>query len=265
MSSDELFHCRSCARNGRTAFSAQGLSPVKVGASSGAGAAAVLDTPAHWEGRSATRVVEAGMDQILERSRRIVEAAFTLMEQDGLDGVTIRTVLKKSGLSRRAFYERFEGKDDLMLAVFEHTIRLAARHYREQIAHLAQPLERLELIVTSIALGRGTDPRAQGPAGGRRGAAMSREHMRLAQSRPDDLQAALRPLLDLIAQQLAEGMSAGSIRRADPRRLATLVYNLVSTTTHTELLAQEGALPDPARTAPLARDVWEFCLRAIIA
>lgn len=226
---------------------------------------AALGAPAHWEERSASRVLEVGRDQILERSRRIVEAAYTLLEQDGLDGVTIRAVLKKTGLARRAFYERFGGKDDLMLAVFEHTIRLAARHYGEQASHLADPLERLELIVTSIVLGRSADVPLQGPATGRRGAAMSREHLRLAQSRPDELQAALRPLLELFVQQLSDGMSVGAIRPADPWRLATLLYNLVSTTTHTELLAHETTMPDPTRTAALARDLWVFCLRAIAA
>ncbi len=238
---------------------------MREGTSSKSERGAALNTPARWEQRSATRVLEVGRDQILERSRRIVEAAFTLLEQDGLDGLTIRAVLKKSALSRRAFYERFGGKDDLMLAVFEHTIRLAARHYRDQVAHLADPLDRLELIVTSIVLGRSVDVQLQNPTTGRRGAAMSREHLRLAQSRPDDLQAALNPLLELIVQQLSEGMRVGSVRSADPWRLATLLYNLVSTTAHTELLAQETSVPDPARMAALARDLWEFCLRAIAA
>jgi hypothetical protein len=48
--------------------------------------------------------------------------------------------------------------------------------------------------------------------------------------------------------------------------LATLIYNLVSTTVHTELLAQESAPPDRAQRAQRARlaaDLWEFCRRAI--
>ncbi|MDB5971578.1 MAG: TetR family transcriptional regulator [Hydrocarboniphaga sp.] len=229
------------------------------------GSVAALDAPARWEERSATRVLEVGRDQILERSRRIVEVAYALLEQAGLDGVTIRAVLKNSRLSRRAFYERFEGKDELMLAVFEHTIRLAAGHYRDQVANLADPLARLEMIVTSIVLGRSTDTHTQSATIWRRGAAMSREHLRLAQSRPEDLQTALSPLLEVIALQLSDGMSVGSIRSTDPRRLAALLYNLVSTTAHTELLTRETAAPDPARMAGLARDLWFFCLRAIAA
>ena len=88
--------------------------------------------------------------------------------------------------------------------------------------------------------------------------------MRLAESRPNDLQAALAPLIDVIAQLLADGMAAGVIRQTEPQRLATLVYNLVSTTVHTELLAAEAAQSGRLPPAQLADEVWEFCRRAIV-
>jgi AcrR family transcriptional regulator len=209
-------------------------------------------------------VLQIGGDQILERSRRIVEAAYDLLNEAGLEGLTIRAVLKKTGLSRRAFYERFAGKDDLMLAVFEQTIRLAANHYRKQVAALADPMMRMNLIVICIVLGqRNLDD--IGGHGNRRAAAMSREHLRLAESRPDELQVALKPLITLIAEQLSNGMKVGLVRKGAPQRLAALVYNLVSTTVHTELLAQQGSRPDRARRTQLAADIWEFCRRAIAA
>jgi len=221
--------------------------------------------PPPWEERSRNRVLLIGGDQILERSRRIVEAAYDLMNEEGLEGLTIRAVLEKTGLSRRAFYERFAGKDDLMLAVFEQTIRLAARHYREQVAALADPMARMNLIVTCIVLGQSNLDDTGGGRGNRRAAAMSREHLRLAESRPHELQAALQPLITLIAEQLSNGMKVGLVRDGAPQRLAALVYNLVSTTVHTELLAQQGARPDRARRTQLASDIWEFCRRAIAA
>jgi AcrR family transcriptional regulator len=218
-----------------------------------------------WEERTTHRVLEAARDQILERSRRIVQAAYELLKEEGLDGLTIRAVLKKTGLSRRAFYERFADKDELVLAVFEHTIGVATHHYSEQVSVLSDPMERLKLIITCIGLGQSTLQAQDGERSNRRGAAMSREHLRLAESRPGDLQAALSPLIALIAQQLSRGMQLGLVRNDDPQRLATLVYNLVSTTVQTELLAQENAQPDRAYRVQLASDVWEFCRRAIAA
>lgn len=224
-----------------------------------------VDVPARWEERSTNRVLESRRDQILERSRQIVEAAYELLEEEGLQGLTIRAVLEKTGLSRRAFYERFADKDELVLAVFEHTIRLATDRYSELVGACPDPLERLRLIVTCLALGRSSLEAATSGQNGRRAAAMSREHLRLAESRPDDLQAALSPLLALIAQQLSDGMQAGLVRQSDPKRLASLVYNLVSTTVHTELLAQETTHADEAHRAQLAADTWEFCRRGITA
>src|SRR5256885_5583748 len=127
---------------------------------------------AGWEERSASRVLETGRDQILERSRKIVDAAYDLLEEQGLEGLTIRAVLKRTGLSRRAFYERFEGKDDLVLAVFEQTIRRAAAHLSELVSTTADPVERLRVIVNSIVLGSITLAGPDGAQSNRRGAAL---------------------------------------------------------------------------------------------
>jgi AcrR family transcriptional regulator len=197
------------------------------------------------------------------RTRQIVQAAYDLLQQDGLEGLTIRAVLARTGLARRAFYERFGGKDDLVLAIFGHVIRLSAHYYAEQVSHLADPVERLRLVVTSLALGTRSIETFDEDRRNRHGAAMSREHLRLAEARPAALQGALSPLLSLIARLLSEGMAAGNVRAASPERLATLIYNLVSTTIHAELLAQEDMIADRARRIALADDVWEFCLRAI--
>lgn len=221
------------------------------------------DSLSHWEERSAHRVLESGRDQILERSRKIVDAAYELLDEEGLDGLTIRAVLEKTGLSRRAFYERFEGKDDLVLAVFEYGIRRAANGLEELVSTNADPMERLRIIVTSIVCGNTTLAQPAGRPSNRRGAALSREHLRLAESRPTELQVALGPLLDVITQQLSAAMRAGTVRGGDPRRMATLVYNLVSTTVHTELLAQESEQPDLGQRAELAAEIWEFCRRAV--
>jgi AcrR family transcriptional regulator len=223
------------------------------------------ETPARWEERSASRVLETSRDHVLERSRKIVEAAYELLDKEGLEGLTIRSVLNRTSLSRRAFYERFEGKDDLVLAVFEHTIRMAASQLNVLVTATADPMERMRVIVTSIVLGNITLAGPDGAESNRRAAALSREHLRLAESRPADLQAALSPLLAVITEQLANGMKAGVVRVADPERMATLVYNLLSTTVHAELLAHESARPDRVQRGRLADDIWEFCRRAIVA
>lgn len=200
-----------------------------------------------------------------DRSRQIVAAAYDLLDEAGLEGLTIRAVLTRTGLARRAFYDRFAGKDDLVLAVFAHTLRAAATLFGEHVRGLPDPITRLHHIVTSIVLGRGSMDPTMGDSGQRRAAAFSREHLRLAEARPAELHRAVSPLIDLIATQLGDGMAAGQVRPAPIQRLAVLVYNLVSATVHTELLAEEGTRPDLDRRTALAEEIWEFCRRAIMA
>lgn len=218
---------------------------------------------AHWEDRAADRVLSSSRDQLLERSRHIVEVAYQLVSEAGLEALTVRALLDRTGLSRRAFYERFASKDDLVLAVFEEAIQRAAQQFRHEVARYPVALDRLQLIIKGMVYGRElTDGRRMPRT--RWAAAIIREHLRLAQNRPEDLQAALQPLVALLAEQIAAGSEAGIIRQGDPLRLATLAYNLVATTVHTELLQGDWAQREPAYQKQLADDVWEFCRRALV-
>lgn len=198
-----------------------------------------------------------------DRRGKLLIAAYELLGEEGLEGLTIRAVLARTGLARRAFYDCFAGKDELVLAVFKETLEMAARHYGGLCRDIAAPVERVRFIVQAIVQGQGYLGEVPDRPRDRRGAALSREHMRLAESHPAELQAALRPLLAMISGQLADGMADGSVRQADPDLLASLVYNLVSTTVHTEFIAAADGSLDPVRRKALAEDIWEFCRRAI--
>ncbi|QSR17881.1 TetR/AcrR family transcriptional regulator [Novosphingobium sp. KA1] len=212
-----------------------------------------------------------------DRSQKLIAAAHELLDEAGLEGLTIRAVLARTGLARRAFYERFQSKDDLVLAVFDTTLRSAARAFEAMTKPEVGSAQALEGIVRGIVVGQAqfqgksqdrSSVAAQGmPVGGAhlRSAALSREHLRLAQQRPAELKAALQPLLDLMAGHIGKGMAAGVFRQADPQLQARLIYNLVSTTVHTLLLEEEGRAPDRAEREALAQAIWSFCLRAIAA
>jgi AcrR family transcriptional regulator len=200
----------------------------------------------------------------IDESRRdqIVDAADDLLSEEGLDALTIRAVLRRTGLARRALYESFGGKDDLVLAVFERVLKRATQQFNRLLSGVDYPLDRVRVIVVSIVLGPfGV---SEGVEVDRRSAAFSREHLRLAEARPADLAHALGPLLELIASEVAAGMRDGSVRDGDPMLAARLIYNLVATTTHTELLTPEHS-PNRADRQMLADAIWEFCRRAIAA
>jgi AcrR family transcriptional regulator len=195
------------------------------------------------------------------RRQRIIAAANELLDEEGLEGLTIRAVLKRSGLARRAFYERFVGKDDLVLAVFDETLADAAAFFAQEIADLPDPLARIRHIVTGLTFGALDNDNGLGV---RRISAIVREHMRLAESHPTELEKALRPLLGVIAEQISDGIRTGQLRTGDPVLQATMIYNLVATTIHPALLTGEhGRLTDDRQR--LGDEIWEFCRRAIVA
>lgn len=196
-----------------------------------------------------------------DRSRLLIAAANELLADSGLEGLTIRAVLKRTGLARRAFYECFAGKDDLVLAVFAETLREAAVHFRKAAQGAASPLDKIEIVVVGLVTGAIDNEDA---FGAQRVRAMVHEHLRLAETRPDELQAALQPLLDFIAEQVTEGIRLGQLRESHPVLQATLIYNLVATTLHTMLMMRQHRAGTEERHEQLADEMWEFCRRAIV-
>lgn len=210
---------------------------------------------AAWEARSTARVLDAARSRTLRRSRRLVDAAQEILQREGLEGLTVQAVVERAGLSLRAFYQRFAGKDELLLAVFEETIRDAALHFRESLATQSDPLERLHFVVKSMfQSARSQDLLEQTVS-------LSREHLRLAEARPAELRDAIEPFVELLTELVQEGMAAGVVRPGDPRRLAVLIHHLVSAQIHGVLLGTVGA-EDSEQTG---EELWQFCLRAIRA
>jgi AcrR family transcriptional regulator len=205
-----------------------------------------------WEERSVDRALEASRSRAAGRSRRFVKAAVEIIEKDSLDGLTVQAVIARTGLSLRAFYQRFSGKDDLLVAVFEEGIREAADAIRARIAALDDPAARLRAIVEGMLPASGSSAVL---------AMMSREHHRLAESHPEELRYALAPFETLIAENLAAGMQTGQVRSADPEHLAVLVLNMVSATVTSAVLMKRRL----DEFEQVGAELWEFCWRALEA
>jgi AcrR family transcriptional regulator len=207
------------------------------------------DSRPAWEQRSLDRVGR----QALRRSHEIIEAARELVAEGGLEAVTLRPLLERSGLSRRAFYDRFEGMDDVFLALFEDTMARGAAGIAKRIAKVEGAPAKIEVIVRSMASA------ARNPSKHRMWIlAMSSQHVRLAERRPEELQEAIRPMNDLTAQILAEGMEEGTIRSADPDSLAETLHALVAAEVHRNLHRDR-------RGKRWIDELCEFCLHGIEA
>jgi AcrR family transcriptional regulator len=65
-------------------------------------------------------------DRRAERRGRLVEAGLELLGREGWQGATVRAVCAEARLTERYFYESFDGRDELLLAVFDRVATEAA-------------------------------------------------------------------------------------------------------------------------------------------
>ncbi len=174
-------------------------------------AAIHTDEPA-WRERAVSRSVNAARSRAEQRVQRFLEAAFELIDEKGTTEFTIQEVIDRSKQSLRSFYEYFDSKDELVLALFEETIRDAAADIRRAVDAESDPLERLR--AGAIRLHEWCDP---GEAPRKRGAhhrrAISEMSLRLAGEHPERALAALGPVSHLLLELIDAAARSGCAPR----------------------------------------------------
>lgn len=106
------------------------------------------DTSSQWRNRAVARSVDPARAAAEDRVQRLIDAAIELMTAAGGAEVTVQNVADRAGLSLRAFYRHFPSKNDLLLAVFEESIRANAEHLERELARSDDPLDRIRIFST---------------------------------------------------------------------------------------------------------------------
>jgi len=218
-------------------------------------AAADTNEPA-WRERAVSRSVNAARSRAEQRVQRFLDAAFELIDEKGTTEFTIQEVIDRSKQSLRSFYEYFDGKDELVLALFEETVRDAGDDIRKAVDAESEPLGRLRAF--AIRLHEWCDP---GETPRKRGAhdrrAISEFSMRLAGDHSERVLAALAPLSHVLLELVDAAVEAGAIHAADTRRAAALVQQTVMYSWFGNRLVENPKL------RLTAGETWEFCLHGL--
>lgn len=203
-----------------------------------------------WQKRSVERSLAGARLRAQERSDRFVTAALELIVEREVSDFTIQDVLDRSGMSLRTFYTYFDGKDSLMLAVYETIMsKSAVPVLTERLGRTSDPVLRLKALVDAM-FDITSDPAPLARA-------LTVFHLRLAESRPQDLAQALEPFDRLVTSLLAEMAQAGLLRDdVDLRVMSALVQELLLASAHSLVLA--------GRRDVSAADLWAFCSAAIV-
>ena len=203
-----------------------------------------------WRDRALARSLGPARARSVDRLERLVDAARTLATETGSAAFTVAQVAAGAGVNLKGFYQYFASKDDLLVALLEEDSRLGAELVRAQVEAHTDPEERLRAAVTG-ALKLITWPGALGYA-----SVLIREHRRLSESRPDELNRALAPLIDVLADEVRGSVDAGVAKAADARRVARTMFALVLEAIHDVVLGRAEALTE-------AEFVWEFCWHGV--
>src|SRR6478736_7610580 len=94
-----------------------------------------------WRQRAVSRSLDAARSRAEKRAKRFLDAAFELMDENGSTEFTIQEVIDRSQQSLRGFYQYFDGKDELLLALFEETLRESTEDIRAAVEAETDPIE----------------------------------------------------------------------------------------------------------------------------
>jgi AcrR family transcriptional regulator len=219
-------------------------------------AAADLDDEAipEWKRQSVERSLKLARARAQQRTDRFVAATIELMEEQGSTNFTVQDVVDRARMSIRTFYNFFESKDDLLVAVYETVVaNEVVPRLRKRCDRQADPILRIRAYIEGLY-----DLTVRSGAVSPASRALSTHHHRLAEARPTDLDRAYRPQIDLIVELIQGAIEAGRLQPTlEPEKAAYLVHNTVLAVVHTRVL---GADPEVNVTA---EDLWLFCAHGI--
>src|SRR6202008_5125921 len=100
--------------------------------------------------RSVARSLNAARFRAEQRVQRFLDAAFELIDEKGSTEFTIQEVVDRSKQSLRGFYQYFDGKNELLLALFEEAVGESVEDLRTVVERESDPLERLHAFVIRL-------------------------------------------------------------------------------------------------------------------
>ncbi|MEZ0383286.1 TetR/AcrR family transcriptional regulator [Mycobacterium sp. pW045] len=201
-----------------------------------------------WKQRAVERSIKTAKIRAAQRVQRFLDAAQSIIIEKGSTDFTVQEVVDRSRQSLRSFYLQFDGKHELLLALFEDALSRAAEQIRAAAANYTDPLERLKVAVELLFESSRPDPAAKRPL-------FTDFAPSLLLTHPAEVKVAHTPLLALLTELTKDAAAAGRLRAgSNPKRVAAMIMQTVM------FNAQSSpASADPAVKPLTADEVWDFC------
>jgi AcrR family transcriptional regulator len=201
-----------------------------------------------WKQRAVERSTKAAKLRAEQRVERFLDAAQAIITKKGTTDFTVQEVVDRSRQSLRSFYQHFNGKHELLLALFEDALRRASDQIRAAASGQADPLGRLKIAVQLLFELSRPDPTAQRPL-------FTDFAPQLLVSHPAETKVAHAPLLNLFTELMTDAAAANQLRPGvNPHRMAAVTMQTVM------FVAQSSAPPEDEKAHPITADeAWDFC------
>jgi AcrR family transcriptional regulator len=220
-----------------------------------------------WKQRAVERSTRAAKQRAEQRVQRFLDAAQAIITEKGSTDFTVQEVVERSRQSLRSFYQHFDGKHELLLALFEDALRRATAQIAAAAGAQPKPLDALRTAVQLLFELSRPDPAASRPL-------FTDFAPRLLLSHPAEVRRAHAPLLDLLATLTADAAAAGQLRPGtEPRRAAALTMETVMFTaqssgapagTGTDADTDTGHTAAHGAAHPVTADeIWDFIAHGI--
>src|SRR4051794_5985964 len=164
-----------------------------------------------WRELAVARSLDPARVRAEKRVQRFLDAALELMTASPDKEFTVQEVVERSGQSLRSFYQYFAGKHELLLALFEESVRSTAEHLRELTETEDDAGQRLHRFATEYYLICRPTSKVK-TAKTRPTPAMAEFAQQLLTSHPEEAARAFVPLVDLLTELLDGAEAAGAIR-----------------------------------------------------
>ncbi|WP_040792321.1 TetR/AcrR family transcriptional regulator [Nocardia paucivorans] len=200
-----------------------------------------------WKQRAVERSIRTAKLRAEQRVQRFLDAAQAIIAEKGTTDFTVQEVVDRSRQSLRSFYLQFDGKHELLLALFEDALSRTADQIRAAASGKDDPLDRLRLAVELLYALCRPDPTAQRPL-------FTDFAPRLLVTHPTQVKVAHAPLVGLFTELMTEAAEANLLRpEVNPRRMSAMVIQTVMFT------AQSSGGDDETGDPITAEEVWDFC------
>jgi AcrR family transcriptional regulator len=206
-----------------------------------------------WKQRAVERSIKTAKLRAAQRVQRFLDAAQAIIIEKGSTDFTVQEVVDRSRQSLRSFYLQFDGKHELLLALFEDALSRSADQIRAATANQTDPLEALKVAIELLFESSRPDPTAKRPL-------FTDFAPRLLVSHPSEVKVAHAPLVALLTELMEAASDAGVLRPGlNPRRMAAMTMQTVM------FVAQSSGSDDIAIKPISAEEVWDFCANGFAA